>query len=92
MESNQAQAAASRLADKLSALDLDHDEQAVLVGILDAGAASIEPVGDEVQGFAMPGAFSFRKQGGFGLPMADESPKEEITFEYGGLQICYQQQ
>ncbi len=83
------QAAATRLAAKLDAMDLDDDERTVLVGILGAGATSAAPADGEVEGFALDASFVFRKPGGFGLNMADESPKEEVTFEYGGLQISY---
>ncbi len=92
METDRTQAAATRLAAKLNALDLDDDERLVLVGILDAGATSIEPVGDEVEGFAVDAFIWFRNQGGYGVEQADESPKETITFEYGGLHISYVQQ
>ena len=91
MDHNQTQAAATRLASKLEALDLDDDERSVLVAILGAGASSVEP-GDEVAGFAVDAFIWFMPPNARGNVAADESPKETLTFEYGGLSMNYQHQ
>ncbi len=88
MSADQMQGAADRLAVKLASLDLDDDEQAVLRGLLAAGATSVEAADDEVAGFAI---VSYRPQL-TGLPSPTANPFESITFEYGGLVVRYQQQ
>jgi len=87
MDHNETQAAATRLAAKLEALDLDDDERSVLVAMLGAGAASVEP-GDEVAGFAYD-AFIWFMPPNARSNVAGESPKETLTFEYGGLSMNY---
>ncbi len=83
MDENRTQAAANRLAAKLEALDLDDDEHAVLVAMLGAGAASIEPT-EEVSGFAL-GAHSLFTPAGH-RPLADApAPTENFTCEVGGI-------
>ncbi|HVN51463.1 MAG TPA: hypothetical protein VMT43_08525 [Acidimicrobiales bacterium] len=91
MDHDQTQAAATRLAAKLEALDLDDDERSVLVAILGAGAASVES-DDEVAGFAVDAFIWFTPPDARSNVAADESPKETVTFEYGGLVVNYQRQ
>ena len=98
MKSEQMQAAADRVAARLDALDLDDDERQFLVAVLSAGASSVLPLDDEVAGYAL-GDIHFIPGGLSGLPgqpgpgqYADESPKESVSFHFGGLQISYSQQ
>ncbi len=90
MDHNRTQAAATRLAAKLEALDLDDDERRVLVAILGAGAASVEP-NDEVAGFAVD-AFIWFTPAPSNLPSADEGPKETVHFSYGTIEWTYTKQ
>ncbi len=90
MDQNQTQSAATRLASKLEALDLDDEERSVLVAMLGAGAASVEP-GGEVTGFAADVFNSFSPvRLGPGVA-ADEAPQETVTFNFGHIQFKYQQ-
>ena len=83
MDENRTQAAANRLAAKLEALDLDDDEQAVLVAMLGAGAASVEPT-DDVSGFALNAYTLFTPVAH--RPGADApEPIGTISCEVGGI-------
>ena len=84
------QAAADRLAERLEALDLDTDERAVLTAMLASGAASAEPAGDEVEGFALNAYLVLKGQKqGKGPSALDENPHESISFNFGAIQFQY---
>jgi len=94
MNSDQMQAAAHRVEARLDALDLDDDERHFLLAVLSAGANSVLPAGDEVEGYAVD-AFRLVQSRQSAQPdqlADDESPKETITFTYGGLTLVYTQQ
>jgi hypothetical protein len=88
MDSDQAQAAADRLAAKLNELDLDDDERAVLEVVLTVGADSVEPVGDEVEGFAFD-AFMGLGGGTLGPGLV---PAESVSLSFGHIQLTYAKQ
>jgi hypothetical protein len=83
MDENRTQAAANRLAAKLEVLDLDDDERAVLVALLGAGAARVEPA-DEVAGFALD-AYTWFTPVGHRMGAEAPRPIETITCEVGGI-------
>jgi hypothetical protein len=105
MEPTSLQPVADRVAARLAALDLDDDEEAFLRAMLLAAPLSASAVGGEVEGFAFgPGGgpspsvgLSLAPSvGGWVNPTSsshdDESPKETVTFEYGGLLLSYGRQ
>ena len=89
METNKAQAAATRLAAKLDALDLDDDERTVLVGMLSAGATSVEPADGEVEGFEFNPFLGVSKQGGFGVTRQGDNPTENLTLHFSRIEWTY---
>jgi hypothetical protein len=94
MDAEQTQAAADRLAVKLDSLDLDTDERAVLGAILGAGASSVEPADQEVEGFAFDSYLWFKGKGSAGGDPGQSftpGPKHETltTLTFSEIQFTF---